>query len=222
MTFGELQDAVKVNIIDLPTPVLNAVPTLVKRAHHKLMEKHNFFVMKAEKQVFTADDTRVLTAVPTDWKRPRSRPYIVPENGTAKFIHWGTQEVLGRYAPSDTGTPTFLLDDGTDISVYPLPDQLADTTSTNYDIRIPYFKWLTALSATGDSDWLTIHAEAYIEYAATAQGFAMDWDEDHAKYWLGLAQQELTDVINADKERWLGALDTFAPNMGAYGPRTQL
>lgn len=223
MTFLELQNAVKVNLIDLPTPVLNAVPTLVKRAHRKLQTKHNFFVQKAEKQAYTTLNTRVLAPVPSDWKRPRSRPYFVPVLGRVRYMVWGQEaEVQGHYTPSDQGQPSFLVDDGTNLSVWPLPDNLADTDSTNYDVRVPYFKFLPELTNPTDTDWFTANSDAYIEYAASAAGFAMDWDEAHATYWDTRAQQELKDLILVDKERWLGALDTFVPNMGAYGPRTQL
>lgn len=221
MNFGELQDAVKTNIIDLPTPVLEAVPTLVKRAHRYLQTRHNFFVMKTSKVQATSIGTRTLVAVPSDWKRPRKRPFWT-DGGLARWMTFGQDsEVPGIYTDTDTGSPSFIVDNGINLEVWPLPDGLSQATGGEYTITVPYFKYYPLLSAAGDTDWFTENAEEYIEYAATAAGFAMDWDEAHSTYWDGRAKEKFTECVNADKERWLGALDTFAPNLGAYGPRTQ-
>jgi hypothetical protein len=221
MTFLELQNAVLANVIDTPTAVRNAVPRLVKRAHKKLQTKHNFFIQKAKLTQDTVVNTRDLIAIPSDWKRARSRPYFT-DTGLAQYLTWAQEkDILGQFVSTDTGRPVYLLEDASSIEIYPLPDGRSQATGGEYTVVVPYFKYLPDLVAEDDTDWFTENAEAYIEYSASAMGFAMDWDETHSTYWDTRAQMEFKDVINADKERWLGALDTFTPNLGAYGPRTQ-
>jgi hypothetical protein len=221
MQYLALQNAVLANLIDTPTIVRNAVPGLVQAAHRTLQRKHNFFVMKANKAADTVTNTRVLAAVPSDWKRPRERPYYT-DGGLAQYLSFAQEkDALGRFTATDQGRPTYLIDDGTNLNIYPLPDGLAPVTGGQYSVVVPYFKWLPAPTADTDEDWFLLNAAEYIEYQASADGFAKDWDEAHSSYWQNRADKKLTEVINADKERWLGALDTFVPNNGAYGPRSQ-
>jgi hypothetical protein len=221
MTFLELQNAVLANLIDTPTVVRAAVPTLVKRAHKKLQTKHNFFVQKSSITQATVVGQRNLVTIPDDWKRVRGRPYFT-DGGLAQYLTWAQEkDILGTYVETDTGYPVFLNEGATVVEVWPLPDGLSQATGGEYTVTIPYFAYLPALAANADHDWFTDNCDAYIEYAASAAGFAMDWDEAHSTYWDGRALVEYTDAVNADKERWLGALDTFVPNLGARGPRTQ-
>lgn len=223
MNFGDLKSAVLTNLIDTPTAVQDAVPGLVTAAHKTLQRRHDFFVMKARKDATTVANTRILCPVPTDWKRPRARPYYSPQYCGANDILWGLeQEVVRRYNATDTGSPALLTDDGTNINLWPLSDSTSDWGDGEYRISVPYFKILPAPVNDGDEDWFLANCAEFIEYKATSDGFMKDWDEQRSAVWDGRAEKKYAEILKADKERWLGALDTFAPQLGARGPRLSL
>lgn len=80
-TFLTLKTAVTGNLIDTPSFVEDAIPDLINRAYRKAQSKHNFWIMRAEQDYTTTYNTRVLGAVPSDWKEWRGKPYFTEDNG---------------------------------------------------------------------------------------------------------------------------------------------
>ena len=220
-TFLQLQDEVKANIIDLPTAVVNVVPSLIIRAMRKLQEQHNFKVMEGQQSFVTTLATRVLGAVASDFKEARGLPWeTADEDGMVrKLIYAPRREAIWpAIHEEDEGRPLIILDGqpnsaGTrSYEVYPLPDGNSDYTDGEYRITIPYWKYLPDLSANGDTNWFTVHAEEYLLFQATADGFVKDWDEERALFWTQLAQAKYRDVLNLDKRQRFAEVDTLVPH----------
>lgn len=228
-TFLELQDRVEANVIDLPTPVLNAVPRLINKAMKKLQRKHNFQVMKTlSGPNLTTVDTRVLMTVPSDWKEWRDKPYMLDDtNGRKQFLSIGPNrtELLTLYDNTDDGPPVYILEAEQDdtgagsFEVWPLPDGNADFSDGEYRIYLPYWRFLPELSADADTNWFTVNADDYLEYSATSEGFRMDWDKEQADSWRQDAMLEYGDVLRIDKMKALAGVDALVPHLDYYDPR---
>lgn len=227
-TYLQLQDRVKRRVIDLPAAVTAEVPDLINEAMRELQDDHNFKVMEEETSVVTTTlATRALTTIPTDFKELRLRPYRLDDQ-------LGQMEELG-IAPNrnallrwfdneEDGFPQWLLDPdraaaGTgSFEVWPLPDGNSDYGDGEYRIVIPYWKYLPALSASGDTNWFTTAGPAYrfLIFKATAEAFFLDWDENRGAVWEQKAAAEKAKAIKQDKMLALGGHDTFVPYKGVY------
>jgi len=229
-TYSEIQDRVERRLIDLPAAVLAEVPDLVNKAHREIQRRHNFKVMRATQSNTTLVDTRTLvTAIPSDFKQLRSKPWFVSNEGFRKEIGIAPDELaLAReFETDDDGEPEFILepacDDDTCVSekweVWPLPDGNSDYDDGEYRLVIPYWKYLPAYSADADSDWFSVNADWYITFKATAEGFFVDWDEQRGAFWEQKATNELSQLILASKHDILAPIDTLVPHRGAHAPQ---
>lgn len=226
-TYQEIQDSVLRRLIDTPTAVSTEVPLLINKALVKIQSLHNFKIMQYTQAYTTTVNTRVLGARPTDWKEPRGKPFYVDELGSTYEMAYSPQriDVQTYWATDDIGEPEHLLEaDPSDVAgtrsfeVWPLPDGNSDYANGEYRISVPYWRYLPALSAGGDTNWFTVNAEEWIIARATEQGFSLDWDEDRAKYWRGEAAKEWKDILLRDKYEWLAGFDTLVPHHGARAP----
>lgn len=221
MTFLEIQTAVQTRLIDLPTAVLDAIPSLINEAVKAAEQRHNFKTMEARADFVTVVDARAMTGTfPTDFKEYRGRPWYQEELGSIRLMHYAPDEnsALMKYDASDVGEPKLLLPAPDALTVFPLPDGTSDYTDGEYRVRVPYWKYVAALAADGDTNWFTQNAEFYLINQATSDGFSIDWDEGRAKYWQGLADTKYAQMILKDKYEWLSTTDTLALNSGANGP----
>ena len=195
-TFAEIKTRVETRVIDLPAAITAEVGTLVNAAMKTLEQKHNFKVMQTETaQLVTTAASHTLAAVPTNWKEARLKPYIVENDGTTIKLTMATDRsaILSAFALSDTtddGEPQAILEaEPTDdtgaasFEVYPFPDGLSDFSNGEYRIVIPYWRFVTALSADADTNWFTVHAEEYLVAMGASKGFLLDWDEPRAQLW---------------------------------------
>lgn len=220
-TFLSIRTRVSTLVIDLPAAVQAAVPALVNAAMRKIQVKHNFKVMEAEALYTTALSTRILGAVPTDMKEIAQEPFYTEFNYPGQFrritLTANRHGTVGAFGAQDVGRPMVLLDaiplvDGSrNYEIYPLPDGLSDYSDGQYRITVPYFRYLPALAADGDTNWFTVYAEEYIVNQATARAFAMDWDEEHLAVWSKLAEEERGEVILQDKRFRLAGVNEFVP-----------
>lgn len=207
-TFGDIQTRVQSNIIDLPTAVLNQIPTLINQAQRQLQINHNFKIMEALNEPTTTVNTRVLGAVPSDWKEYRGRPWFLKNDGSiVRMIQANSREDIWKAMDeADTNYPMVILQavesdtlGNGNFWVYPLPDGNSDYTGGEYRVKIPYWAYLANLVNTGDQNWFTNNADLYLEYRATAEGFAKNWDTAHSAEWATKAAIELKDVVKKDK-----------------------
>ena len=228
-TYSTLQTRVQRRVIDLPSTVTAEIPALINEAIRDIQGQHNFRIMEAESGPTTTTTSRTLLAAPSDWKAPRGNPYLRFNDGTTRFMkfvtdRWSVEREFGTDTTRDIGEPEFILeaepsdDDGTrNFEVWPLSDSGSDYSDGEYRILIPYWKYIPDLSADGDSNWFTVNATRYVVEEATAQAFFLDFDEERGALWLEKAAKERRLVIQAEKKRKLGAIDTFVPHRrGVY------
>lgn len=220
MTFLELREEVFDNLIDTPTVIQDLAGTYVNRSMRRLQRMHNFKVMEATYSVSTTDATASLGAVPSDWKEPRNRPLLVREDARDKELDWAVNyldvnrafagdvdqepRVLTFTTDSDTGTMVF--------TSYPTPDD-------EYDLLIPYWRFLPELSADDDTNWFTVNADEHLVQRATYYGFMANEDERRAEFWKQMALESQSEVVLLDKNAALALSDTLVPYKGVMAPR---
>lgn len=227
--FATLQTKVQRRVIDLPQAVQDEVPDLVNYAHRAIQREHNFRVMEAVQSVTTAPLTRILAQVPADFKELRDVPTYITFDGVVQRLGVAPNRSAveqGYDTQADSFPRHLLRSEPTDAlgttnwEVWPLSDANSDYGDGEYRIRIPYWKFLPSLTASGDTDWFTVNAEDYIVARATAEGFALDWDTEHQTEWLGKATDFLGEVVKLDKFERLAGVDTLVPHRGgAWSPR---
>lgn len=221
-TYAEIQTRVERRVIDLPSAVQAEIPTLVNEALREIQTKHNFKVMEEEASYTTTISVRAIGAVPTDYKEPRRKPYEQLDDGSVRQLWLGPDlETVNRYwEDDDEGYPNIIFDPEPDtdnvrqFQVWPLPDGNSDYDDGEYRINVPYWKYLAALSADGDSNWFTVKAEEYLVYKATSEAFAIDWDEERSLFWAQKAAGELMKVTKSDKLFRFAAVETLVPYKG--------
>lgn len=232
-TFLQLQNRVKTRLIDLPSAVEAEVPTLVNSAIREIEDRHHFKVMEATTgQLTTTINTRTLSsAVPSDFKSLRGKPYLVENTGFTKplLVTTAQENALDAYDVSgtiDVGQPEVIVDpyfsdenSTRTWEVYPAADGNSDWSDGEYRVVIPYWRYLTDLSADGDTNWFTTNAVEFILRWATAEGFFLNEEEERAAVWFQRAEQQVATVVKADKLYRLGATDHIAIQHGANAPR---
>lgn len=227
MTFGELQQEVFRNVIDLPTAVQQGVPAFINRAAKRVQKRHNFDnFMKAEAPYVTTASTRILGPLPSRFKEFRERPYWIEDLGRARPMEVtksaGQAAIAFGTAPDlDFGFPKVIrpTEDGADLEVYPFPDGLSLEPDGEYRVFVPYWRYLPTLEEDEDENWLTLNGSEYLINEATAMAFLVNWDEQRAGVWAGRARQEQAELIRVDKNNAAAYTDTLVPHMGAYNPR---
>lgn len=235
-TFAELKQEVRDLIIDLPASVTTYVGALVNRAIRDLQKGHNYRCMRRTFSAQTAVASHLIaTAMPTDWKAPRQRPWYQTQAGHDMPMDWigdEDEEILKVYSPTDPndkGDPKHLyVRDSSDgkgtltLEVYPFPDGLSDWTVApvgEYRLIIPYWGFVPDLTADGDTNWFTVNAEQYIVEQAGAHGFLKDWDEPRAQIHFKAAQELKPDVVKLDVARAGPASRVLRTRADVYGRR---
>lgn len=237
-TYTELQERVQHIVIDLPTSVTAQVPTLVKEAIRKLQTKHSFKVCEALiGPSVTVVGTRTLVAIPSNFIKWRKKPYRIEQNGKVTDLEWAVdrQSVEREYGTAAggeavtadlSGNPRVLLvgepsdELGTqNIEVYPLPDGDSLYSDGEYRIAIPYYKFLTTLSAGSSQNWFTNNAEEWICWSAAAEAFFLNWDEERGTMWMQKAAGQFQDVVLRDKHLRLSQVTELVPQPDARGSR---
>ena len=221
-TFLEIKTRVQTRLIDLPTAVSAEVPSLVNKAMLEIQKKHNFQVMKARSNYTTTIAVRILGAIPSDYKEFRSKPwYLTEDNGERKTIVPAKkiEDIEYFWTELDDGWPDVLVEglpsnvaNARNFEIYPLPDGNSDYNDGEYRIRVPYWKFLPDLVADGDINWFTVYAEDYLINMATAEGFAIDWDEDRMALWTQKAAVKEKEAIKHDKVQQLAGIDILVPH----------
>jgi hypothetical protein len=228
-TYSELQTQIERRVIDLPSAVTAEVPNLINRIIRELQKNHNFKVMEAEHAVSTTAESQSLGSVPSDFKEFRDFPYYREEVGRfRRMTIAAAKDGPGEYfGAEDEGYPMVLLDGlPSDVAgartwtVYPIPDGNSDFDDGEYRIVVPYWKYLPALSADGDTNWFTVNGEAYIVDQVTSEAFFLDWDEQRAAVWAQKAAPFKNDLIKTDKLYRLSGVTELVPHFeGARTPR---
>lgn len=207
-TFKQLQDRVKSNVIDLPTAIVSAVPRLVNSAIRKVQVDHNFKIMEALFQPSTVINTRSLGTVPADFKEYRGEPWFLKNDASVTKVSLANkrEDIYTAIDENDAYFPMVILQavqndtqGNGDFWVYPLPDGASDYPDGEYRIKIPYWAFLNDLVSDGDTNWFSNKADLFIEYKATAEAFARNWDAERSVWWEQKAAIEHKDILKLDK-----------------------
>jgi len=227
-TFTDIQNRVTTAVIDLPAAVNSAVPNLINAAMRKLQSRHNFKVMETlTASLLTTIAVRTLAAVPTNFKEIRGTSYMLRDDGSTRDLIYAAnrEAILDAFPsndPNDKGEPQAILDaepndaNVRNFEVWPFPDGLSDFTGGEYRIVIPYWRFVAALAAGTDTNWFTVNAEDYLVYKATADAFALDWDEEHEAIWLAKSNNEFNDTKMQDKRFRLAGVRTLVPHKDVF------
>lgn len=226
MTYAQLKQAILDALIDTPTIVQNAVPRLVNQAIAELEQRFNFKVMQANQAFTTTINSRTLTpaGLPDDFKEYRINAYFTEQLGGSREVEVISDRsvAMRRWATDDIGQPAHLVEDAGVLEIWPLPDGISDYTDGEYRITLPYWKYLPDLSADSDTNWFTTNAEQFIINWATAEGFALDWDEKRSDYWTQRADKEALRVILTGKKSYYSEGDTLVPYQGALDAQVRM
>ena len=224
-SFSELQARVRRNIIDLPTQVSAAVPDLINAALSEVMEEHDFWFTRSQSDLVTTLNTRVLGAVPSDFRKYRGEPWDQPFTDGAKprplSVAAHHEGALKGFSPTAIGSPRVLVeglpsDTGArNWEVYPLPDGTSDYVNGEFRISIPYYRYPLELVNDGDTNWITANAVGakFLEYHATGAGFFLDWDETRGAAWMQRAEISRKRLIKLDKMQVVSQTRTLVPHI---------
>lgn len=221
-TFQELQDRVENRVIDLPAAVTGEIPTLVNSAIRSLEQKYNYRAMESTLAATTTENEQVLVARPNNWKAARGRPYV-RRGQDGELGDWPIDWALtfnavierwNREDPLTVGEPSVVFENEDNFEVYPLPDALSDWTDGDHRVVIPYWKYLTDLSAGSDTNWFTVNAEEYIVARAAAEAFFINQDGKWGAFWLIRAEGDPSKQMDKGLRGTVEALDRNARLQG--------
>ena len=212
-TFGQIISMAKIEAIDTPsiydsdslwTRWLNEIELEVQQAF-------DWKIGEAIHTVTTAEGVNDLGEKPkagefSRWIRRRDNPYWIDGNGVVTEMEWIDSEAelrsLHGFNPSDKGKPTHLVEDSTNLYVYPLPDALnpsgAYSTSANYEIRVPYQRYEIPLSAIFPNNFFSDFGTKYLVFKLAARALLSNEDER----WIEkeqLAEAELRRMRRNEK-----------------------
>ena len=203
----------------------NEVPSLINIALRKLQtEEHNFKTMETLLQAVTVVGTRILAAVPANWKEFNGRPWRIDDDeadgGTRISLAVAADrgDILPLIGNLEDGGPLALLlsepnDEGAaNIEVWPLPDGLSLFGDGEYRITVPYYRILPALVNPTDTNWFTTNAEEYLVSWATSEAFAIDWDEERVVFWAQKAATDKAAAIAADNRIRVAGMTNWVPH----------
>jgi hypothetical protein len=232
---------------EVPQLVNEALYELQSRHNFKVMERELFTYTQvfnrtlqtgtpstAQSPLFTWPQSSTIApqVTPSTLKEWRGRAiYVLYSDGTPRFVNVTAQrtDIYSAYTEWDPSFPSVILDsipsdnaNDRTLEVYPLPDGLSDWPDGEYRLLLPYYGFLPALSANSDSNWLTTnpHGERFIIAAATAEGFALDWDTQNEQKWKAKSELEYKYCVMQDKKYRLGEVNELAiHSRGQYASR---
>lgn len=230
-TFLEMKTDVTALVIDAPTSVVTAIPTLINEAIRSMQREYNYRAMEQSTLFTTAEGVTTLGTI-ANFKEYRDKgPYLLKHISKARKLITALgpdvdQAVLSSVDFPDapefimnsvnltTGAWTFIL--------APYPDVNSDWDDGNYRIIIPSYIYTADLSADGDTNWFTINARDYIVYKATGEAFGRNWDYDSMAIWLQRASEKLKEIRKADKLNRVSSVDALVPmHRGANQPQVR-
>ena len=223
-TFAELKTRLERWAVDNNTALTTESGDLINKGHRELQDRYNFKTMEATTGVTqTTDVTRLLTALPSDWKERRANPFLTDVNGNTKPIEWAPteEEMVKQFddnTVTDKGEPEFVYESATGFNVYPFPDTLSDHANGNWRITIPYYKYLTELSADGDNDFLTNNLQWAIHAHALGFAFLLNQDEARATVWIQVAENQMKSDIRQEKKKKFKRSGILRPRRDVNAP----
>lgn len=230
-TFLEIKNDVAALVIDTPTSVISAIPTLVNEAIRSMQRDYNYRAMEQSSAFVTAEGVLELGTI-ANFKEYRDKgPYMLKKLTRARKLltalgpdidqavlsssdYPEEPEFISNSVNVSTGVWTF--------SLAPYPDTNSDWDDGNYRIIIPSYVYTADLTLDGDNNWFTNNARDYIVYKATGEAFGRDWDYDSMAIWLQRASEKLKEIRKADKLNRVSSVDALVPMWeGANQPQVR-
>lgn len=233
-TIETITQRVQRRVIDRPSAVQAEIPDLVRKAHREFQERHSWDEMERREARTTTAFNPSLGTIGTDQFKeyiPEEKPFWTDDLGETYFLQISFSEADVRAAfnqnPTlDFGQPRVLLHkhstsgiSGIEWKVYPNPDGLAVTSTGEYSIQIPYYRYSPF---PFESDWVTEKAEWYITFKAASEAFGLDWDLDNELKWNARAEGEFLRLRNLDKRLRTSIVETLVPYHNVFAPKLRL
>lgn len=228
-TYSEIQERVLRRLIDVPSAVQAEVPDLINDAMKGLQDLIQFPFQETVTGTFTTSEgLHDLGPIPENFQKVIAQPYMVLDDdpGDIQILALADDphQINKLYDTDSEGAPEVVLvgplssDGSGQFLIYPLPDGLSDYDDGEYRIFIPYAKYLDVLEDDADENWFTTHALQYLIFKATAEGFAINWDEERAAFWEQKAAAERQRVKLLFKYNRLGPIEELVPYKNANDP----
>jgi len=190
---------------EVPTLLTASIAWLQAQHNFQVMQAEQQYITSSTPALGTSQ-THVIGQIPVDWKCKRGDPYYVMFIGSKRLMHWQPEREMmyRKWEPADisqVGAPCDLLIGepenalvppvggspsnsltGLNIEAFPFPDGSSDWQDGNYRVRVPYYRYLPALSLSTDTNWFCLdgpQAEFCVSNAIW-QGFMMLEDESRA------------------------------------------
>ena len=235
-TVSEIADRVQLRVIDLPPAIQSETVPMIRRAHRDLQQSANFPCMRAELTLTTTAFSPVLGTVGVEeLKAWRDKPYTTDDLGNTRFLEilhseepvrraYNMEPTLGFGRPKNilvkTGAPGDLTAQ-LQLEAYPIPDGTNLTATGEYTIIVPYWR-LLLLPASASSDWFTTHATEYLVDRATAELFALNWDEQRSVFWRQQSEALRARLIRENARFYSSAGDTLSIYKGGRAAKVRL
>lgn len=239
MEYGQIQDEVEFWVLDLPTGIQSRIPEFINAAIREAEDRHNFRCMENELLPITVDRQRELTTIDraavdgSGWKENRGKPYLFHQTGATTEIDWASSESdmirsfaiqlpdEGNTAAPDEGRPIYLLENESNIEVFPLPDNESDWDNGLWRVVVPYWCFLADLTGDNDTNWFTTNAHYYCIWKATSLAFAANRDEERAEYYSRKAEAKFQIARRQDKMSRLSDRITLSARKDVYTGRAR-
>lgn len=193
MTFGQLQTKVAdyLNRDDLTSQI----QTFIQMAQRRIERKNNLKYMKNYTSGTLTADSAYLT-LPTSYKEIASlfltsnsklHPINKEEHpySLTVYPYLSDQKGLPKIVSTDEANSRFVF--------RPTPD-----SAYAYDLW--YYKYLTELSASSDTNWLTNNAWEVLLYMALVEAEPFLVNDSRMKTWAELAKTTLDDLIKSETD----------------------
>jgi len=146
-TYSELQASVAdwLNRTDLTSAIGDFVALAESQFNRSI--RHRYMITRSQATIDSE-----YSATPADWIQTVS---LILETNPVTQMEFVTNEALNalKSGSSATGTPSRYSHVGTEIQVFPAPDN----TATGYTAELVYYAKIAALSDTNTSNWLLTH-----------------------------------------------------------------
>ena len=188
-TYAELKSSIAdwLNRDDLTS----AIPDFISLAEAEFQRsiRHRYMIKRSRATI----DSR-FSATPADWMQSVQ---LILETDPVEPLTYVTNEYLNslRASSSATGRPRFYTHVGTEIEVFPAPDN----TSTGYTAELVYYAKVPVLSDSNTTNWLlSLSPDIYL-YGALLQSAPYLRDDERIGVWGSLYQKKVEDMHVSDQ-----------------------
>jgi hypothetical protein len=209
-TLQELEADVRATTEDLATEIDALVAAFIRQAQREAEDRHTFLAMEAVATFVTVIGQRKLADKPSAWVRKLDRAaWLHGQSGALVPIEWaasrGQMHALYGASPDVNwyGSPKHLLELGSELWVYPLPDDKNPVGTSwslgTYQVTVLYGARLATLSAPTDTNWFSENLSDYLVSRAASEALTRQRDFDAATVEGQKARAYLSRAVRRDK-----------------------